>query len=69
MAIGPFVGGLLIAMVDWRAIFYVNIPIGVLGIVAAFFILPPMQQPAGKRISTIWAPPSSAAVLPACPCL
>ncbi len=40
MAIGPFVGGILIATVGWRAIFYVNIPIGIVGTVAALFILP-----------------------------
>ena len=31
MSVGPFVGGILIATVGWRAIFYVNIPIGILG--------------------------------------
>ncbi|HEX8949056.1 MAG TPA: DHA2 family efflux MFS transporter permease subunit, partial [Dissulfurispiraceae bacterium] len=40
MAIGPFVGGVLIASVGWRAIFYINIPIGILGTVAALLILP-----------------------------
>ncbi len=40
MAVGPFVGGILIATVGWRAIFYVNIPIGILGTIAALFILP-----------------------------
>jgi EmrB/QacA subfamily drug resistance transporter len=40
MAIGPFVGGILIAAVGWRAIFYVNLPIGALGTIAALFILP-----------------------------
>lgn len=28
MAIGPFVGGLLLAIFDWRSIFYINLPIG-----------------------------------------
>jgi EmrB/QacA subfamily drug resistance transporter len=40
MSIGPFVGGLLIASIGWRAIFYINIPIGILGTVAALLILP-----------------------------
>ncbi len=40
MSIGPFVGGLLIASIGWRAIFYINLPIGVLGTLAALFILP-----------------------------
>ena len=44
MSVGPFVGGILIATVGWRAIFYVNIPIGILGTLAAIFILPPNQK-------------------------
>jgi len=49
MSVGPFVGGILIATVGWRAIFYVNIPIGILGTVAALFILPPNQKVAKKE--------------------
>ena len=44
MSVGPFVGGILIATVGWRAIFYVNIPIGILGTLAALFILPPNHK-------------------------
>jgi EmrB/QacA subfamily drug resistance transporter len=40
MSIGPFVGGVLIAAIGWRAIFYINVPIGILGTLAALFILP-----------------------------
>jgi EmrB/QacA subfamily drug resistance transporter len=40
MSIGPFVGGALIDAIGWRAIFYVNVPIGILGTLAALFILP-----------------------------
>ena len=34
-ALGPVVGGLLIAVAGWRAIFLVNLPIGVLGLLLA----------------------------------
>jgi MFS family permease len=40
MSVGPFVGGILIATVGWRSIFYLNIPIGILGTLAALLILP-----------------------------
>ncbi|MCL4542958.1 MAG: MFS transporter, partial [Deltaproteobacteria bacterium] len=43
MSIGPFVGGMLIALVSWRLIFYVNVPIGIIGILMAFLILPPSK--------------------------
>ena len=40
MSVGPFVGGILIAAIGWRAIFYINVPIGILGTLAALLILP-----------------------------
>lgn len=49
MAVGPFVGGILIAAVGWRAIFFVNIPIGVVGTIAALFVLPPNQKVEKKQ--------------------
>lgn len=44
MSIGPFLGGLLINLnlfgTKWRSIFYVNVPVGILGTLAALYILP-----------------------------
>src|SRR2546429_3223613 len=34
-AVGPTLGGYLVEYVDWRLIFFINVPIGVLGAVAA----------------------------------
>jgi EmrB/QacA subfamily drug resistance transporter len=48
MALGPLAGGLLIASAGWRAIFYLNVPIGIVGVIAALFILP---RDAGSRES------------------
>ena len=42
--IGAFVGGYIVTYLDWRLIFYINVPIGLLGAVAAAFILPKMQK-------------------------
>ncbi len=39
-ALGPTLGGYLVEYVDWRWIFTINLPIGVVGIVLAWFVLP-----------------------------
>jgi EmrB/QacA subfamily drug resistance transporter len=49
MAVGPFVGGILIATVGWRAVFYINIPIGIIGTIAALYILPPNEKSEKKE--------------------
>lgn len=43
-AIGPSVGGYLIEHLSWRAIFYINIPVGILGLFLASMILPKISQ-------------------------
>ncbi|MFE7374135.1 MFS transporter [Bacillus cereus] len=37
---GPFIGGLLVNTFGWRSIFIINLPIGMIGIVMAFVIIP-----------------------------
>ena len=39
-AIGPTLGGYLVEYVNWRLIFYINVPVGILGAVAAALVLP-----------------------------
>jgi EmrB/QacA subfamily drug resistance transporter len=39
-AIGPTLGGYLVQYVDWRLIFYINVPIGILGTIAAVAVFP-----------------------------
>jgi DHA2 family multidrug resistance protein len=38
-AIGPFLGGYLVDEVNWRSIFYINIPVGAAAVLAAFWVL------------------------------
>lgn len=40
LSVGPAVGGALIGLFGWRAIFYVNVPVGILGTLAGAMILP-----------------------------
>jgi EmrB/QacA subfamily drug resistance transporter len=38
--VGPVIGGLLVDNLSWRWIFYVNVPVGVVGLVLAYRLLP-----------------------------
>ena len=49
-ALGPAVGGLLVDWLSWRAVFYVNLPLGVAILVAAVRILPRQPRRAGSRL-------------------
>ena len=45
---GPTIGGLILENASWRWIFYVNVPIGVIGVIAALRMLPWVKpQPTG----------------------
>ncbi|TSE01697.1 MFS transporter [Skermania sp. ID1734] len=40
LAAGPAVGGLLVDSLGWRYVFLVNVPVGILGLIAGQFLLP-----------------------------
>jgi EmrB/QacA subfamily drug resistance transporter len=44
---GPTVGGAIITYIDWRWIFYINVPIGIAALVATFAIIPDLRP--GRR--------------------
>jgi EmrB/QacA subfamily drug resistance transporter len=47
--VGPVVGGYLTDNLSWRWVFYVNVPVGILAIVAVFFTLPSVRHAASWR--------------------
>ena len=40
LALGPTIGGLLISLGGWRLIFFVNVPVGIAGVVMAWYLIP-----------------------------
>ena len=44
--VGPIVGGFLTTYFSWRAIFYLNVPIGIMGVVLALYLIENFRAPA-----------------------
>ncbi|HSX77362.1 MAG TPA: DHA2 family efflux MFS transporter permease subunit, partial [Candidatus Saccharimonadia bacterium] len=38
--IGPVIGGYLLEHANWRTVFYINVPVGILGLILAYLVLP-----------------------------
>ena len=54
LAIGPLVGGLLVEQVGWSSIFYINVPIGVIAIVASYLLIDESKDTsAGQRLDVL----------------
>src|SRR6188768_4354422 len=50
LAIGPLVGGLLTEHIDWSWIFFVNVPVGVLAIVASLLFIDESRDETHERL-------------------
>lgn len=50
--LGPPLGGLIVTIADWRWIFLVNIPIGILGIVLATLFIPEIKEESSRLDAT-----------------
>ncbi|MEV4565078.1 DHA2 family efflux MFS transporter permease subunit [Nonomuraea sp. NPDC049419] len=52
-AIGPFLGGLITHVLDWRWIFLMNLPIGVAGLVCTFIFVPKTRLGGRPRLALL----------------
>ncbi|MEN2749206.1 MFS transporter [Sphingomonas sp. T9W2] len=50
--LGPPLGGLIVTWLDWRWIFYLNIPIGIAGILGALTLIPDIRGDGPQRFDT-----------------
>ncbi|HTH48753.1 MAG TPA: MFS transporter [Candidatus Limnocylindria bacterium] len=51
--IGPFVGGLIVAYAHWRTLFFINIPIGLLGLYLVHRHLPDYREPRPRPLDVV----------------
>lgn len=50
MAVGPVTGGALMAVFDWRAVFWVNVPLVAVAIVLVAMFVPESRAPRSRRL-------------------
>ena len=53
MALGPIVGGALVDSVSWRAVFLVNVPVGIVAMVLTTIYVPESRAPRARRIDPV----------------
>ncbi|HEV2011704.1 MAG TPA: DHA2 family efflux MFS transporter permease subunit [Candidatus Limnocylindria bacterium] len=63
VVLGPTLGGLIVSHLGWRWIFYVNIPIGVALIAAAFAFVPDLRLGRSHRLDLVGVALASAGLL------
>lgn len=51
--LGPPLGGMIVTWLDWRWIFYLNIPFGIAGIVGALALIPDIRGAGAERFDTV----------------
>jgi EmrB/QacA subfamily drug resistance transporter len=52
LALGPVIGGVLVGLWNWRAIFWFNLFFGLAGLIAVALILPESADPEAHRVDT-----------------
>jgi EmrB/QacA subfamily drug resistance transporter len=60
---GPVLGGVLTTYLDWRWIFYVNVPIGIVALVATFLVIPDLRPGRAASVEPVGVLLASAGLL------
>jgi EmrB/QacA subfamily drug resistance transporter len=53
MALGPVLGGALVAGVGWRGIFWVNVPVGIIAVILAGLLIPESKAARARRFDPV----------------
>jgi EmrB/QacA subfamily drug resistance transporter len=53
MALGPIVGGAVVSAIGWRAIFWINVPIGLAAIALTLRFIPESRAPRARRFDPV----------------
>lgn len=53
LAAGPLIGGLLVAAAGWQAIFFINLPVGLLAIALTLLVVAESRAPQPLRLATV----------------
>jgi EmrB/QacA subfamily drug resistance transporter len=53
MALGPVIGGALVASVGWRSIFWINIPVGIAAVVLCARFVPESRAATARRVDPL----------------
>src|SRR2546425_10684566 len=59
---GPTLGGLIVTNWDWRWIFFLNVPIGILALIGTFLVVPDVRPGRRHRLDLVGVALSSAAL-------
>ncbi len=51
--LGPIVGGLIVGYLQWRFIFFVNLPVGIAGLILVYLHLPDYREPNTKPLDIV----------------
>ena len=58
--VGPLAGGLLLDGLGWQWIFFVNVPVGIVGVRLALRLIPQLDTRSSDSICSVWRCPGSA---------
>jgi EmrB/QacA subfamily drug resistance transporter len=59
---GPTLGGLIVTNWDWRWIFFLNVPVGIVALIGAFLVIPDIRNGARPRFDVVGVLLASAAL-------